>query len=36
MEKKQLVALSSVFASALLTVLKLGVGFLTGSIGILS
>lgn len=33
---KQSVALSSVFASALLTVLKLIVGLLTGSIGIIS
>ena len=35
-EKKQSVALSSVFASALLTVTKLGVGLLTGSLAILS
>lgn len=36
MNKKQSVALSSVFASLLLTVLKLIVGLLTGSMGILS
>jgi cation diffusion facilitator family transporter len=35
-EKKQAVALSSVFASALLTVTKLTVGLLTGSLAILS
>ena len=35
-ERKQSVALSSVFASALLTVTKLGVGLLTGSLAILS
>lgn len=35
-EKKQAVALSSVFASALLTVTKLAVGLLTGSLAILS
>ncbi|MEI6558976.1 MAG: cation diffusion facilitator family transporter [Rhodospirillaceae bacterium] len=35
-EQKQSVALSSVFASALLTVTKLGVGLLTGSLAILS
>ncbi len=36
MNKKSSIALSSVFASALLTILKLSVGLLTGSIGILS
>lgn len=36
MNKKQSVALSSVFASLLLTILKLVVGLLTGSMGILS
>lgn len=36
MNKKQTVALSSVFASALLTILKLVVGLATGSMGILS
>jgi cation diffusion facilitator family transporter len=36
MNKKSSVALSSVFASALLTFIKLFVGLLTGSIGILS
>lgn len=36
MNKKQSVALSSVFASLLLTVLKLVVGLITGSMGILS
>lgn len=35
-QKKQQVALSSVFASLLLTVLKIVVGLMTGSIGILS
>ena len=35
-EQKQSVALSSVFAGALLTVTKLGVGLLTGSLAILS
>ena len=34
--KKESVALSSVFASALMTVMKLVVGLMTGSLGILS